>query len=137
MLSHPFGRLALLVAVAGALLAYEAGKKPAKPWKTIAAPTEFARTVDGDTLYMRGFRVRIAGLNCSEMDSRSGKEARLAAGSILRSGKEIECRLNGRRSYERYIGRCFIDGADFTVSMIRGGHCGGWNPSDYIRAWLD
>ena len=103
----------------------------------IASPTADARVVDGDTLVVRGFRVRIANLDCAERHTMEGRSASRTAGLILRAGAQVECHLTGRKSYDREIGRCAIDGEDFGRSMVDGGHCGWWSPFDRLRAVFD
>ena len=103
----------------------------------VSASTSATRIIDGDTLDVRGVRVRIANLDCAERDTAAGQSATRAANKILRAGRVIECGLTGRKSYNREVGRCSIDGEDFGKSMVRGDHCTWWSTSDYVRAWID
>lgn len=124
--------LALLAipAIGAVALAFAAFTEPARIAGRIGAETAAVRVVDGDTLVVAGVRVRIANLDCAERDTAEGQAASRAAGRILRDGARVACDLPGRRSYNREVGTCAIDGADFGRSMVRGGHCGRWTARD-------
>lgn len=85
-----------------------------------------ARVIDGDTVEVLGTRVRIANLDCAELPSAAGERAKLAAGVFLRSGAEISCTLSGRRSYDRELGLCAVDGRDLGEYLIANGACDRW-----------
>jgi endonuclease YncB( thermonuclease family) len=87
-----------------------------------ATPSFAGITVrDGDTIVVDGTPVRLNGIDAPELGTQSGQQARRWMVNYLR-GKSVECRLNGERSYDRYIGVCFADGTDIGAALIAAGH---------------
>ncbi|OWJ73349.1 thermonuclease family protein [Haematobacter missouriensis] len=79
---------------------------------------------DGDTIEVSGVPVRFGSLDCAERDTREGQIATERMRELI-AGEELSCALNGRRSYDRSIGRCTLpDGSDLAARMIREGLCG-------------
>ena len=66
---------------------------------------------DGDTIEIGETAVRLSGLHAPEMDEHGGREARAFMVELV-AGKRVQCQLEGRRSYDREIGDCFLDGRD-------------------------
>ena len=89
----------------------------------LAGPVTHVR--DGDTIEVRGVPVRLSTLDCAESGTAAGERATRAMRALTR-GKVAACSLEGRRSYDREIGDCAIDGVDLGASMIRGGYCERW-----------
>lgn len=88
---------------------------------------------DGDTIVVDGTPVRLNGIDAPELGTRSGQQARRWMVNYLR-GKSVECRLNGERSYDRYIGVCYADGTDIGAALIAAGHaldCGRYSGGRY------
>ncbi len=56
-----------------------------------------------------------------ELGTRSGQDAKRWMVNFLR-GKEIECKLNGERTYDRWVGVCYADGQDIGAAVIAAGH---------------
>lgn len=81
---------------------------------------------DGDTIEVVWRPIRFARLDCPEMNTMRGRQARQKMVSLVR-GKRVSCRLTGRKSYDRYIGSCRLpDGRDLSQVMIRSGLCRRW-----------
>ena len=76
---------------------------------------------DADTVVVGGKAVRLNGVDAPELGTRSGHDAKRWMVNYLR-GKSVECRLNGERSYDRYIGVCYADGIDIGAAVIQAGH---------------
>lgn len=76
---------------------------------------------DADTIVVSGTPVRLQGVDAPELNTRAGKEARRWMVNYL-SDRNVECSLNGERSYDRYIGVCFADGHDIGAEVIAAGH---------------
>ena len=75
---------------------------------------------DGDTIEVRGVAVRLSGLHAPEMDEDGGREARAFMVDLV-AGRVVECRLEGRRSYDREIGACTLNGDDIAGLLVAAG----------------
>lgn len=75
---------------------------------------------DGDTIEVDGVPVRLNGVSAPERGERYGAEASAFMERLV-MGQEVRCQLNGERSYDRVIGRCFIDGQDIGAAIIEAG----------------
>lgn len=92
--------------------------------KRLSGPVTHVR--DGDTVEVRGVPVRIANLNCAELDTPAGRMASKAMAQLARTGP-LTCRLTGRRSNDREVGTCAMpDGRDIGAELIAKGVCGRW-----------
>ncbi len=79
-----------------------------------------ARVVDGDTLDVDGVRVRLNGLAAPERGEPGGREAtRFMVDATRREA--VTCELTGEQSYDREIGRCFVDGEDLAALAVAAG----------------
>lgn len=80
---------------------------------------------DGDTIELGRTAVRLANLDCAERGSPAGTRATKVMQSLVR-GKRLRCTLEGRRSYDREVGRCQLpSGQDLGRAMIARGVCRG------------
>nr|WP_135503874.1 thermonuclease family protein [Roseovarius aestuariivivens] len=91
-----------------------------------------ARTVSGtayvrdaDTIVVSGTPVRLSGIDAPETSNRYGREAHAFVERLLR-GQTVTCELSGDRSYDRWIGICYIDTtngvADVGAIVVANGH---------------
>lgn len=88
------------------------------------------RVIDGDTIEVRGERVRLHGIDAPERDQscqdgggRSypcGQHARVSLALILASRK-VECSIETKDRYGRLVGICTVDGHDIGEAMVRAG----------------
>ncbi|WP_233421997.1 thermonuclease family protein [Ruegeria profundi] len=76
---------------------------------------------DADTIVVDGTPVRLNGVDAPELGTRSGQNAKRWMVNFLR-GKNIECELNGERTYDRWVGVCYADGQDIGAAVIAAGH---------------
>jgi len=76
---------------------------------------------DGDTIEVDGQAIRLNGLHAPELGDPLGSQARDFIAAMV-SGREVTCELNGERSYDRLIGRCFLDGEDIAASLVASGY---------------
>ena len=83
---------------------------------TISGP---AYTIDGDTIAVDGYHVRLAGLDAEEMSEPNGPAAKMAMIRLLYR-QTVVCTINGK-SYNRYVGTCHIGSLDLAAEMIRQG----------------
>ena len=75
--------------------------------------------IDGDTIVVEGYHVRISGLDAEELNEPHGLEAKYAMIRLLHG--TIRCELTGDRSYNRYVGTCFNDSGDLASQMAANG----------------
>ena len=84
-----------------------------------------AVAVDGDTLLVDGYRVRIHALHAPELDERGGPEAKRMA-ELAVTGEHVVCDVVDTDRHGRFVADCVMssDGADFAEVMIRAGMAG-------------
>ena len=76
-----------------------------------------ASAIDGDTIIINNYKIRLNGVSAPELSEEGGNEAKQAMQKILEN-KTIKCSLSGRKSYERYIGVCWIGAVDVGALLI-------------------
>ncbi len=85
--------------------------------------TAYAR--DGDTIVVAGVPIRLNGVDAPETSNRYGREAKLFMQRAIR-GREITCELNGERTYDRWVGVCFVkvdrNDIDLGAALIANGY---------------
>ncbi len=92
--------------------------------------TGAARVIDADTLEIAGQRIRLGGIDAPEMSEycvdtqgkrwRCGVWATEAARDMI-GQRVLRCVDLGQRSYDRIVGRCYLDGRDLGVKLIEAG----------------
>lgn len=76
-----------------------------------------AYVIDGDTIVVEGIHVRVWGIDAEEWYELNGPAAKDAM-IMLTGDAEIICKLNGKRSYQRYVGTCFNEGRDLAEEIV-------------------
>ncbi|WP_270730439.1 thermonuclease family protein [Shimia sp. Alg240-R146] len=76
---------------------------------------------DADTIVVDGTPVRFQGVDAPELKTRAGQDAKRWMVNFLR-GQKVNCDLTGERSYDRYIGICYVKGQDIGAAVIAAGH---------------
>lgn len=80
-----------------------------------------AHVIDGDTIAIRGTKIRIAGIDAPELDIPWGQKAKWAMVSICK-GNVVTAELDGERSYDRLVGTCYLaDGRDIGAELVKQG----------------
>lgn len=92
--------------------------------------TGHPRVIDGDTLEIDGHRIRLGGIDAPERaetcrDAR-GKSWRCGAWATdqtrkLLARQRLTCVDLGDRTYDRIVGRCYLNGQDLAVTLIEAG----------------
>lgn len=54
------------------------------------------------------------------MNELGGKVARDAMVALV-DGKMVRCELDGTKTYDRFVGICFLDGADIAIPLVEAG----------------
>lgn len=80
---------------------------------------------DADTIVVAGTPVRLNGVDAPETSTRYGRAAKTFMERLLR-GEEVVCDLNGERTYDRWVGTCFIlvngQWSDIGSIIVANGH---------------
>ena len=95
----------------------------------LAGPALADRVIEGrvtvvrdvDTIVVAGTPIRLNGLDGPETSTRVGREARVFMDRLVR-GETVTCRLNGDRTYDRWVGVCFLNGQDIGAIAVANGH---------------
>lgn len=94
----------------------------------VSSPAFAERVIEGrvtvvrdvDTIVVSGTPVRLNGLDGPETSTQVGREARAFMDRLVR-GETVTCRLNGERTYDRWVGVCFLDGQDIgAIAVVNG-----------------
>ena len=83
---------------------------------------------DGDTIEVGGIAVRLSALDCPENGTQEGDRATELAQKFR--GTEARCELTGAKSFDRLVGYCDVEGADFGLYMMRNSSCKVWEKYD-------
>ncbi|WP_375264057.1 thermonuclease family protein [Palleronia sp.] len=94
----------------------------------LSGPAAADRTIEGrvtvvrdvDTVVVSGTPVRLNGVDGPETSTRLGREARTFMTRLVR-GETVTCQLNGARTYDRWVGVCYLDGQDIGAIAIANG----------------
>lgn len=76
---------------------------------------------DVDTIVVAGTPVRLNGLDGPETSTQIGREARAFMDRLV-SGETVTCRLNGDRTYDRWVGICYLGGQDIAAIAVANGY---------------
>ena len=79
-----------------------------------------ARVVDGDTIDVAGFRVRLNGVAAPERSEPGGTEAAEALRQIIGS-QAVRCAVTGEKTHGREVGTCWIHAQDIAAALIATG----------------
>ena len=89
-----------------------------------AAAAELRGTVshvrDGDTIEVENIPIRLNGISAPELDEPLGPESKAFMHELV-MGKSVLCKLNGEKTYDRFVGVCFLDNKDIGISIIEAG----------------
>ena len=83
---------------------------------------------DGDTIEVNNVPIRLAALDCPERGTRDGDYASMIAKQF--QGLQATCEFTGAKTYDRLVGYCEINGADFGRYMMENSACRAWEKYD-------
>ncbi len=80
-----------------------------------------AYVIDGDTIKIKGTKIRLAGIDAPELNMPWGQKSKWTMVEICK-GQIITAELDGERSHDRLVGTCFLsDGRDIGAEIIKRG----------------
>lgn len=80
-----------------------------------------AYIIDGDTIKIKGVKIRLAGIDAPELNMPWGQKSKWTMVDICK-GQTIVAELDGERSHDRLVGTCFLpDGRDIGAEIIKRG----------------
>jgi len=83
---------------------------------------------DGDTIEVNNVPIRLSALDCPERGTQKGDNAARIAQQFL--GSQAKCELTGAKTYDRLVGYCEVNGADFGAYMMNNSSCAVWEKYD-------
>ena len=75
---------------------------------------------DGDTLEIGNVPIRLNGISAPELNERFGKESKAFIVKLV-LGKGILCKITGKKSYDRFVGTCYLGHQDIGAAVIKAG----------------
>ena len=119
----------LAIAVAAIVLMYLAGRRPRKRRGDMIKG--WAKVTDGDGIKVKGYRVRLAGLDAPEWNQPAkhrigfwfnhGKRVKRALRREI-GGRRVQVRVEGFDRYGRVLGTVSCRGRDVGEWLVRSGH---------------
>ncbi len=98
--------LALLIVSSNALAAELSGK--------------VTHVRDGDTIEVGKIPIRLNGVSAPELKEPLGQNSKTFMKQLV-LGKNVRCDLNGEKTYDRFVGRCYLNNKDIGISVIEVG----------------
>jgi len=90
----------------------------------IANAAELRGTVthvrDGDTIELENIPIRLNGVSAPELDEPLGQASKTFMQELV-LGKPIFCDLNGKKTYDRFVGVCYLNDTDIGIRIIEDG----------------
>jgi endonuclease YncB( thermonuclease family) len=75
---------------------------------------------DGDTIKIGPVAIRLEGVSAPELKENLGSDAKVFMGKLV-IGRLVLCRLTGAKTYDRFVGICFLDRQDIGETIIAEG----------------
>ena len=75
---------------------------------------------DGDTIEVGKLPVRLIGVSAHELKEPLGEQSRQFMHELA-FGKTIRCELNGKKTYDRFVGTCYLGKLDIGAAIIKAG----------------
>jgi micrococcal nuclease len=82
--------------------------------------------IDGDTIDIKGKRIRLAGIDAPELEDPYGKRAKSMLIQLCQ-GQRIRAVSEGGSSHDRTVATCYLpDGRDLSAEMVKAGLAIDW-----------
>ena len=75
---------------------------------------------DGDTIEIVEVPIRLSGVSAPELDEPLGKKSKNFMRELV-EGSVVRCELNGQKTYDRFVGTCYLNGKDIGILIIEAG----------------
>lgn len=75
---------------------------------------------DGDTIEVGIIPIRLNGISAPKLDEPLGQKSKDFIVSLV-DGKRVRCELNGVKTYDRFVGVCYLDERDIGAALIKAG----------------
>ena len=86
------------------------------PHGSLAGNVTYVR--DGDTIELGSMAIRFWGIAAPEWDAPGGQEATDAIKDMV-LGKQVRCELTGKKTYDRCVGVCYLNGINIEEELVR------------------
>lgn len=116
---------------------------PARDTAAREAVSGVAQVIDGDTLDIKGERIRLEGIDAPEISQSCprrvfgtwacGKAAAKALQQLIEK-RRLSCESRGTDKYGRMLGVCYLDGRDINQEMVREGYA--WAFVKYSKSYV-
>lgn len=83
--------------------------------------TGTAKVRDADTIVVAGTPVRFNGVDAPELGTAAGRDAKRWMVNALR-GQTVTCELTGAKTYDRWVGTCFVGDINLSAAVIAAGY---------------
>lgn len=127
--------IAAVLVVTGAAMTIIGAARGAETWPVCRGGDRAARkltcVVDGDTIWLRGEKIRIADIDAPELRGRCRAETELARAArdrlrVILRGADLEVRRAGRDRYGRTLATIRAGRIEVGEALIAGGHAAPW-----------
>jgi micrococcal nuclease len=108
----------LKTAIAIILLASLAAPLAAAEPNTLTGMVTHVR--DGDTIEVGKTPIRLNGVSAPELKEPLGQTSMRFMRDLV-DGKHVRCQLNGKKTYDRFVGVCYLGGQDIGAAVIEAG----------------
>lgn len=75
---------------------------------------------DGDTIEVGKVPIRLYGISAPEMKEPLGVKSKTFMVELV-EGKWVRCELNGKKTYDRFVGICYLADKDIGAAVIKAG----------------
>ena len=75
---------------------------------------------DGDTIEVGKTPIRLSGVSAPELKEPLGPQSKQFMRDLV-LGKRVRCELIGKKTYDRFVGTCFLGDRDIGRAIIRSG----------------
>jgi len=75
---------------------------------------------DGDTVEVGKIPIRLNGVSAPELKEPLGPQSKQFMREHV-DGKTVRCVMTGAKTYDRFVGTCYLDGEDIGIAVIAAG----------------
>ena len=90
---------------------------------------------DGDTIEVENIPIRLNGVSAPELDEPLGQASKTYMQELVLN-KSVYCELNGEKTYDRFVGICYLNNKDIGISIIEAGlaiDCPRYSKGHYVE----